>query len=220
MCTFLMHGFWHGRTELSDSRTVPLGGAESASVQVELGAGELKLEGGSPQLLDARFRYVGNAAKPEVRYDLTGSRGYLVLRQPPLQGIGFHDRDFWDLRLNGRVPLDIYVNVGAGQGTFKLGNTAVRRLDIQVGAGELNLDLNGKWEQDLSARITGGVGQATVRLPRDAGVRVRARGGMGGIHVEGLRRHQDYFVNDAYGTAVPKLRLEITGGIGEIKLIG
>jgi hypothetical protein len=160
--------------ELSDSRTVPLGGAESASVQVELGAGELKLEGGSPQLLDARFRYVGNAAKPEVRYDLTGSRGYLVLRQPPLQGIGFHDRDFWDLRLNGRVPLDIYVNVGAGQGTFKLGNTAVRRLDIQVGAGELDLDLNGKWEQDLSARITGGVGQATVRLPRDAGVRVRA----------------------------------------------
>lgn len=206
--------------ELSDSRTVPLGGAESARVQVELGAGELKLEGGSAELMDASFRYIGTAAKPEIKYDLTGSRGYLTLRQPPFEGVGLRGRDIWDLKLNGRVPVDLFVNVGAGQGTFKLGNTTVRRLDIQVGAGELDIDLSGKWEQDLSARITGGVGEATVRLPRDAGVRVRARGGMGGIHVEGLRPHEDYYVNDAYGNAGPKLRLEITGGIGQINLIG
>ncbi len=207
--------------ELSESRTVPLAGAESARVQIELGAGELRIDGGSGQLLDADFRYTGTDAKPQVKYDVTGARGYLTVRQPALESVNFgHARNFWDLRLNDRVPLDLRVNLGAGEGTFKLGGTVIRRLDIEVGAGELKLDLKGMWEQDLTAQITGGVGEATVQLPRETGVRVRARGGIGGIRAQDLRRHNGYYVNDAYEKAGPKLRIEITGGIGQINLIG
>lgn len=207
--------------ELSDSRTVPLDGAESARVQIELGAGELRLQGGSDALLTADFHYTGAAARPRVAYDVAAARGYLTIRQPVIDAIGLGNRrDLWELRLNERVPLDLRVNLGAGKGEFKLGGASVRRLDVEVGAGELTIDLTGNWEQDLNAQITGGVGEATLRLPRDAGVRIRARGGIGGINASRLRRHGGYFVNDAYEHAGPKLRIEVTGGIGRINLIG
>jgi hypothetical protein len=97
---------------------------------------------------------------------------------------------------------------------------AVRRLDVDIGAGELQIDLTGPWDQDLDARIQGGVGEATVRLPREVGVRVQATGGLGGINAQGLRKEGGYYVNDAYGKSDVRLRISVTGGIGQINLIG
>jgi hypothetical protein len=89
-----------------------------------------------------------------------------------------------------------------------------------MGAGELKLDLNGFWDNDLDARVSGGVGEATVRLPRDVGVRVKARGGIGEIKVQGLQERDGYYVNDAYEKQGVRLRLDISGGIGQINIIG
>lgn len=204
-----------------ESRTVELAGARSARVQIELGAGELRLEGGTEKLLDADFRFHPPAEQPAVKYDVTGSRGYLTVRQPPFHNIGpGTGQNFWDLHLNDRVPLDLRVHLGAGNGTLKLNGMAVRLLEVEMGFGELKLDLGGPWDHDLEAHIRGGIGQATVRLPREVGVRVKASGGIGGITVQGLREHDGYYVNDAYDKLGVRLRIDISGGIGHINLIG
>jgi hypothetical protein len=89
-----------------------------------------------------------------------------------------------------------------------------------MGVGTLKLDLDGAWRKDFHAQIRGGVGTAEVRLPRQVGVRVDAHGGLGGIHAHGLRRSGGAYVNEAYGRAGVTLRIEISGGIGQIELIG
>ncbi len=207
--------------ETMDSRSVELGGAESAKVQVDLSAGELWVEGGSLRLLDADFQYSLRSWRPEIKYDVSGGRGYLTVRQPPVHGFNTGKRENrWDLRLNDKVPIDLRVNVGAGKGTFKLSGTALRRLEVEIGAGDLQLDLTGGWDHDLDAQIRGGVGQATVRLPRGVDVRVTATGGLGGISAEGLHKEGGYYVNDAYGKSDIHCRVTVTGGIGQINLIG
>ena len=207
--------------DLTENRTVELAGARSARVQIELGAGELRLEGGTEKLLDADFRYQAPDEKPAVKYDVTGARGYLTLRQPPFGSIGPKaGQNSWDLHLNDRVPLDLRVHLGAGGGTLKLGGMAVRVLEIEMGAGELKVDLSGAWDQNLEAHISGGVGEATVRLPREVGVRVKASGGIGGISVQGLREREGFYVNDAYDKPGVRLRIDISGGVGQINLIG
>jgi hypothetical protein len=205
--------------DITENRTVEVGGAESARVQIEMGAGELRLDGGGEKLLDADFRYRVQALRPVVKYDVTGRRGYLTVRQPQISGFGPHGKDAWDLRVNDRLPLDLLVHMGAGHGVLKLAGMALRRLEVEMGAGELNLDLTGFWDNDLDARISGGVGQATVRLPRDVGVRVKATGGIGEIKVQGLRQHDGYYVNDAYEKQGVRMRIDISGGIGQINLI-
>jgi hypothetical protein len=209
------------RQDTSESRTVELGGAQSARVQVDMGAGELRIDGSGSKLLDAEFHYSAVEWKPQIKYDVTGSRGYLTVRQPPIHGFNTGNQENrWNLSLNDRIPLDLHVNLGAGQGTFKLSGMAVRRLEVDIGAGEVQVDLTGPWEQDLDGRIQGGVGEATVRLPREVGVRVEAMGGIGGIRAEGLRKEGHYYFNDAYGKSNVRLRLSVTGGIGQINLIG
>jgi hypothetical protein len=207
--------------ETTDSRSVELAGAQSARVQLELGAGELWVEGGSNKLMDADFHYSVRSWKPEIKYDVSAGRGYLTLRQPPVHGFNTGNRENrWDLRLNDKIPIDLRVNLGAGKGTFKLSGTALHRLDIEIGAGELQVDLTGGWDHDVEAQVHGGVGEATVRLPRDVGVRATATGGLGGINVQGLHKENGYYVNDAYGKSDVHLRINVTGGIGQINLIG
>jgi hypothetical protein len=208
--------------ETSDSRSVELAGAESARVQVDMGAGELWVEGGSVKpLLDADFHYSVRSWRPEIKYDVSAGRGYLTVRQPPVHGFNTGNRENrWDLHLNDKVPIDLRVNVGAGKGTFKLSGMALHRLEIEIGAGELQVDLTGAWDHDLDAQVRGGVGEATIRLPHDVGVRATATGGLGGINVQGLRKEGGYYVNDAYGKSEVHLRLTVTGGIGQINLIG
>jgi hypothetical protein len=62
------------------------------------------------------------------------------------------------------------------------------------------------------------VGQATVQLPSEVGVRVEAQGGLGEINAEGLQKEGEAYVNDAYGDSEVTLDVDIQGGVGQINL--
>ena len=104
------------------------------------------------------------------------------------------------------------------QKMFELGTLALSRLDVRMGVGKTIVDLAGDWKNDLQATIHGGVGEATVKLPRDVGVRVRARGGIGEIHAGDLKKDGEIYTNDAYGESPVTLNVEVEGGIGKINL--
>jgi hypothetical protein len=122
------------------------------------------------------------------------------------------------LRLKDNIPVELEVHLGAGKSDLVLGSLALRRLDVNMGVGECVVDLAGDWKEDLRANIKGGIGKATVRLPQDVGVRVRAKGGIGEIRRGPLQRKGDFFVNDAYGKSAVTLDVNVEGGIGEINL--
>ena len=69
-----------------------------------------------------------------------------------------------------------------------------------------------------SRALQGGVGEATVRLPSEVGVRVEARGGLGQINAEGLQKQGDSYANDAYGDSEVTLDVDIQGGVRQINL--
>jgi predicted membrane protein len=124
------------------------------------------------------------------------------------------------LKLNDKLASELKIRVGAGKAMLRLGGLPLTRLNVDFGAGEMELDLKGAWTKDLDATVQGGVGEARVILPKDVGVRVKAQGGIGEIKAEGLRREGGYYVNDQYGKSPIDIRLEITGGVGTIRLIG
>jgi hypothetical protein len=201
------------------SQTVDLKGAKSVSVVVEIGAGELVMRGGAAQLMDADFSYRGRDGKPEVQYDVNGTRGTLTVRQPNHHTIGNNDKNRWELRLNEDVAMDVHVKMGAGEGRLDLGNTALHSLDVEIGAGEMKVDLTGHPRGDMDVRIHGGVGEATVRLPRRARLDVEAHGGIGDISARGLTKRGDRWVNEPSGEADATIHVSVNGGIGQINLI-
>jgi hypothetical protein len=226
----------------TESQTVEMDGAGPVSVEIDIGAGELDVSGGSDELLEATFTYNVEELNPEATY----SNGKLVVRHDDVkEGIGtFLDlddyRNEWDLRLNEDVPMDISINLGAGRTTLDLGSLALseldinagagdieldlsdsqslNRLDFNMGAGELTLDLTGDWQDDLDAAIKGGVGEINLKLPSGVGVRIVVDTGIGGVDISGLTKDGDTYTNDAYGDSEVTLRIDIDGGIGQINL--
>jgi hypothetical protein len=211
-------GYPSGPVE-TDSRSVHLGDAKSVQVEVHMGSGELNMGGGAKDLLDAEFSYQNPRWKPNVDYRVTAGRGHLTIRQPAGKwGPGGPGRYTWELRLKDDVPMELEVHLGAGKSDLALGSLALRKLDVHMGVGECIVDLAGDWKEDLRASIKGGIGKATVRLPEDVGVKVRAKGGIGEIRRGPLKQQGDAFVNDAYGQSPVTLEVNVEGGIGEINL--
>ncbi len=215
---------WHGRAfaaESHDTQAVELQGAKSADMDFDIPAGQLTLSGGSSHLMDADFRYGRNQEKPTVEYSVTDGRGALRVTQDENQWhtqFGTEDVE-WNMRVTNGVPVDLHLQMGAGQSTLRLNGVDVKNLDVHMGAGQLDLDLTGERKNNVDGTIEGGVGQATIRLPKDVGVHVDASGGIGSVDARGLKQEGSSYVNESYGKTPTNIELTVHGGVGEIRLI-
>ncbi len=204
-----------------------------ATVDLKMGEGELNVTGGAEadRLMEADFSYNVSAWKPKVSKHAPGDWNNLKVRQGSVEGArGGDARNEWDIRLNDEVFTHLVVEVGAGESDLDLdslnlgvpGHQEPVDLTVQMGAGDTTVDLTGDYTKPfphIDASIQGGVGEATVLLPRRVGVKVKAQGGLGKIDAKGLQRVDDSsYVNDAYGESEVTLRVDIEGGFREINL--
>jgi len=217
-------------------------GAESVQVEINMAAGELAVTGGANDLLEADFAYNVDELEPEVKY----SDGTLVVTSPEagIRAAFWRDLDEyryeWDLRFNNDVPMAMKVDMAAGSADLELGDlsltsldietgasdvkldlsdsSSLRRLDVEAGLGQATVDLSGNWRDDLDANISTGVGDLTVRLPRNVCVRVDVEGGLSNVETHGLTYDGVAYVNDACGNSETTLRIHISAGVGSVHL--
>ncbi len=204
----------------TESQSVELGDAKSVRVEVNLGAGDLKLTGGSEKLLEAGFHYNVAKLKPQVKY----TDGTLVVRQPDISGLPVLQdiadyRNEWGLRLYDEVPMDLSVGMGAGTSDLQLAGLSLTRLNVTLGAGISTIDLSGDRVRDLDVTLDTGAADITVRLPRDVGARVEVEPGPSMIEATGLSEAGGVYTNAAYGVSKAMLRVKMLPGIGRIKLV-
>ena len=203
-----------------DSQSVDLKNAQSTRAQLKMGAGELNITGGADQLMEGDFSFNVSDWKPKVNYDVSGDTGELTVEQGSGEGVnlGGDARNEWDISLNDEVPTDLVVQMGAGESDLDLDSLTLTGLDLQMGAGKTTVDLTGDYAQSFDTSIQGGVGEATVLLPSEVGVRAKAEGGLGTINAQGLQKVGSSYVNDAYGESDVNLSVDVQGGVGEINL--
>jgi hypothetical protein len=204
----------------NESRTIQPEDAKSVRAHLTMGAGELKVGGAADALMEGDFSYNVADWKPQIDYEASGEKGDLTVEQGSGDDgrLGGGARNEWDLRFNDDVPTDLVVEMGAGESDLDLDSLTLTGLDLEMGAGETTVDLTGDYAQDFDASIEGGVGEATVLVPSEVGVRVRAEGGLGKINAEGFQREGEAYVNEAYGDSDVSLNVDVRGGVGSINL--
>ncbi len=203
-----------------DSFSVERDASQFLRVSLNMGAGNLRLSGGAAKFLEGDLDYNVDSWRPVLKYSTAAGHGNIDISQPGAHhGQAGNVKYEWGLRLANDVPLDLSVHFGAGEAHLDLGSLFLRSVDVEMGVGRLDMDLRGATRRDYDVRIRGGVGEATVRLPRDAGVYAKAVGGIGSIRTTGLRKEGDHLVNDAYDRSKASIHLDVQGGIGAINLL-
>ena len=212
-------GFESAPTGDTRSETVSfdLGGAKSVRVGIRMGGGELHVSGGTAKLMEGKFSYNVPEWKPVVDYK--ADSGEVTLSQPNYSASFGNSVNNWDVTLNADIPMEITANLGAGEANLELGKMNLSRVELTIGAGEMNVDLRGNPKRDYTVQIRGGVGETVVYLPKDVGISATATKGIGDIATEGLENRDGVWVNPDRVGAPVTVRLDVKGGIGQIRLI-
>jgi hypothetical protein len=209
-----------GGPEVHDKQSIDLDRTESTRLNLTIGAGELKVSGGAAKQLEADFTYNSESSKPTIDHRTSGSTSEITISQPESHGFTFgNTKSEWALRLNDGVPLDLSTRLGAGQVDMNLGTLNLRSLDMNMGVGEVNVDLRGTPKKSYNVRINGGVGEARVYLPRTVGISANAAGGIGEVKVEGLEKRGDRWINPGHENDPVQVTVDAKGGVGEIRIV-
>jgi hypothetical protein len=197
---------------------IDAGKAEAVRAEIHMSSGELHIQGGAAKLMVSTLRYSEKIGRPDVRYDLTGAGGVLTVESVKKDSSLGNKVNEWNLRMGGETPLDMHVTLGAGTADLDMSRLPLHALEVNMGAGEMTLNVAGKYPKDVNVIVTGGAGEARIRLPKDMGAVVEATVGIGGVDVKGLIKRDGKYYNDAYAEGKPAVHLEVHGGVGELTL--
>ena len=268
-CLFSANNLVFGACGESQTVTsqIDQGDADEVRTEIQMGAGELTIMGGAESLMNAEFTFNVDKFEPIVEFSETNSIGELKvkpsfrLRFGDLRGC-LQPENKWDINLNNEVPMDLHVELGAGDARLDIRDLTLTNLGVEVGAGDVDLDVSGNdslnsfdmqmgvggvilnlnnttsldefnlefgagdididftgdREKDLMGSIEVGVGDVTLKLPSDIGVKVVPMRGIVPISAPGFRRGGNAFVNDVFGQSSVDIIIEIEMGVGEINL--
>lgn len=116
--------------------------------------------------------------------------------------------------------LDVNVKIGEVK-LYNLGNANFVEADINSGIGELNIDFRGERLKNSRAYIDLDVGETTVILPEEAGVKMKVSKFLFLSEFDypnWFNRDGKYYFSENYNENNKNLNLSISTGIGEFKI--
>ncbi|HLO10695.1 MAG TPA: toast rack family protein [Pseudoneobacillus sp.] len=197
--------------------------AKQLDVTLNVGAGKLILSEGANDWVEGEIQYNVDDLQPKVSYKRTGKKGKVVIEQSKKDvsniNIGSVKND-WDLQLSNDVSIDLEVNTGASETNLQLQGLQLADLDVNAGVGDVTVDLSGDWDESFDVDLKMGVGQSTIILPKDVGVRIKSTKGIGHADFKDLiSKGNGVYVNEAYESADIKIDIRTELGIGEANFV-
>ncbi len=111
------------------------------------------------------------------------------------------------------------VSAGAAEISFLgLGNSRCDSFDFEGGVGKITLDFGGSWSSSTRASVKMAMGELTLRLPRQAGVRLTMDKFLSHFDPAGLVRRGNEFVSPGYASAERHLDLDLTTAVGGVNV--
>lgn len=200
-----------------NSLTIPLEGASSASVRLQFGGGEVTVEPGpADQLLVGEFE---NGAAVERRR----GPGNVEISPDGATVWPWIDRPLrWKIGLTTGVPVDLDVQSGAARVRMDFTGVALRRLKVQTGASETRVLLP-RAAGESSVKAEGGAASLTFEVPAGVAARIRSQMVIGSTSIDETRfpkTASGRWESPDYGTAANRVELEISGGVGSVRVTG
>ena len=199
-----------------EHHTVERGAAARARVDIDMSAGELAVKSGATTLFEGDFDFNIPALKPTVAYAVDGGTGALKVSQGSASG---KYENSWRLSLDETTPVDLHVNLGAGDAQLVLGRLTLQSLTIRLGAGDLVLDLRGTPARSYGVSVEAGAGDTTIHVPASIGISARTSGLIGDANVNGLEKRDGRWINARAEGSPVTIDLAVRHAIGDLRVL-
>ncbi|HEV2084545.1 MAG TPA: hypothetical protein VGR09_05655 [Gemmatimonadales bacterium] len=99
-----------------------------------------------------------------------------------------------------------------------LGNSRCDDIEFEGGVGRVTLDFSGSWTSSARVKVKMAVGELTLRLPRNVGVRIAMDKFLSRFAPAGLVLRGNQFVSPGYDRSQRKLDLDLTTAMGGVNV--
>lgn len=203
----------HLLADLSDYPVLSAG-----KLELKYGAGKLVLGSTSEYWAEGRFRGFSAVSRvtetnQKLQLDIEpeehGSRRLNVE----------HQRSVWELNLSSQLPWEIDIKTGAVKGDLNLAGIPLHRLNLNFGAGEMEIRLGGNGQHTL-VRINAGASDLRILVPETSGLRVKLTGAMTKTNLEdsGLFAANNRYVSENYEMADERIDLELKIAVSNLEI--
>ena len=207
----------------TETITHALQDADRAKIDLRMAGGSIDVSAlsDSTNLVEARVQYSKRSNQVDDRFQVRSGQAEWTLRSRQESNLTTGDdwSDKWSIKLNGRIPLDLDVELAAGRFDADLRALQVSRIDVDVAAGSATINLpEAAGTTEVTVKMA--VGEVTIIAPAGAGIRVWPSKLLGSLNISGHRLVQSgkYWVTENYATATSKLDVRAEIVLGSINL--
>lgn len=113
------------------------------------------------------------------------------------------------------------MTIKAGAADFEasgLGNARFDHLEFSGAIGDVVLDFSGEWERSATATIKMGIGEMTIRVPRDIGVRIERRSLLLSLDADGFEKVDGVYYSPNWDDAAVRLEIDLEAVFGSVEI--
>src|SRR5699024_586714 len=123
------------------------------------------------------------------------------------------------LGLNNNIPWGIDIETGASKSILNLQDIIVEELDLEIGAGSIEINLGDK-SPSTNIDIEGGASSIDLNIPNNSGIKIRMDGALNSTNIEGLDLVEEgkYLVSQGFEDSENKFYIDIELGVGSLDI--
>jgi hypothetical protein len=191
---------------------------KGGELQLEFGVGQMVILGSGQQLFSGDVTH-HMGAKPVWAFEQRGNKAVMWLKGTRNRSRFMGDGGYrGSIMLGSTIPWEVDLALGVGNLNGDFRNILLRKLDVEVGVGSIDITLPDKGIRG-DVRIDGGVTSVNLRMPHSVGVRIQVSNPIGIRNLQGvgLKKAGQYWISENYDTASSAYDITISTGINKLQ---
>lgn len=216
-------GIWHYPTALTAGEPLNYAPQSVASARIEIkpGVGSLKIDGQAAPgtLISGMVPETTDTWGVNQEFSQSGDQVVIRLSANGSQAIYPGNRENltdWQLGLNPVIPIDLAIDLGAGEADLDLAKLQIGNLKYNFGVGTLTLRL--PEGSALTGEVDGGIGFLTIQVPSSVGIEIQAETGLviRSLPTGYVKAGENLYRSPNYDTSATKVNLKVNLALGQV----
>lgn len=185
-------------------------------LDLDIGAAKINIESAQSDLLNASLQ--GSNLDYTDTYKNNKETAVFNFKSKNYNKVNLNNKNNnYSFKLNKDVIWDLDFDLGAVSGVLNFEEIPIRSMDLDFGAGNLDIILGSNYSKS-KLKIDSGASNLNILIPENTGIKIKLDTALTKTNIDNLNlsKEGDYYVSSNYEEASTKLDFDIDMGVGKV----